>query len=185
MKKVINWFLLIIFFTTNVIIPLPLYSVQAAQIELDEHQTSNLEVIDKITNIETKSDYVFDKNALNSFKHFNVYDGHIVNLYFPGGTENLINLVHNSDTKIDGTLNSIKNGNIGGNLYFLNPHGIMISERGIVNVGSLTAVTPTTDFMDNVFSSPGIINQQKIFQITEGHIPITENGLISVKGAFL
>ncbi|CCU79431.1 hypothetical protein HSACCH_01331 [Halanaerobium saccharolyticum subsp. saccharolyticum DSM 6643] len=179
MKKFISWIFLVIFFITNVLIPGPLSSVYAQQIVVDQHNTSELKIINNVTNVRTNSDYVFDDgNALNSFEDFNVYQGNIVNLYLSDGTENLINLVHNSITNIDGTLNSIKDNDIGGSIYFLNPHGIMIGKTGVVNVGSLTAVTPTQNFMDNIFTSPGNI----IPQIIDGNIPITESGLISVRG---
>ncbi|MFW6273458.1 MAG: leukotoxin LktA family filamentous adhesin [Halanaerobium sp.] len=183
MEKFISWIFLIIFFTTNVLMPVPLFSVHAQQIVVDQHNTSELEIIDKVTNVRTNNEFIFDDgNALNSFEDFNVYQDNIVNLYLSNGTENLINLVHNSTTNIDGTLNSIKDNDIGGSIYFLNPHGIMVGKTGVVNVGSLTAVTPTQDFMDDIFTSPGNISQEKIIDITGGVIPVSKTGLISVRG---
>lgn len=83
---------------------------------------------------------VKDDNAFNSFTVFDVYQGNTVNLHLPGGTSNLINLVHGKQSNIDGILNSYKNGAIGGNVYFANPYGIIIGPTGVVNVGSLTAL---------------------------------------------
>src|SRR5690606_16617627 len=66
------------------------------------------------------------ENAFNSFSRFSVGAGDTVNLYLPTGTRNLLNLVHDERTQIDGVLNSIRNGGIGGNVYLANPHGVVV-----------------------------------------------------------
>jgi hypothetical protein len=133
-----------------------------------------------VTNISTET--VKNNNAFNSFKVFDVSQNNIVNLFLPENTENLINLVHNQASYIDGTLNSIKNNQIGGNVYFLNPHGIMIGAEGIINVGSLTAVTPTPTFMNSVFDSPNVPSMTAVNTIMNGSLPINSSGLISISG---
>jgi filamentous hemagglutinin family protein len=70
-----------------------------------------------VTNIST--DTVLNKNAFNSFSRFNVDLGQTVNLYVPSGAANLLNLVHSERSSINGVLNSIQNGQIGGNVFFL------------------------------------------------------------------
>ncbi len=121
-------------------------------------------------------------NAFNSFKIFNVGQGETANLHLPNGTANLINLVRDERTTISGILNSIKDGKIGGNVYFANPHGYLISSSGVVNVGSLTLATPTSAFVDNFFLSPGNPNNASVDALLNGTAPRNSEGAISVLG---
>ncbi|MCP4993268.1 MAG: leukotoxin LktA family filamentous adhesin, partial [Gammaproteobacteria bacterium] len=122
------------------------------------------------------------RNAFNSFSKFDVYQGNTVNLHVPASTTNLLNLVHSSGTQIDGILNSYKNGHIGGNIFFANPYGFVVGKSGVVNVGSLTAVTPTKGFMERFFESPGAPSAFATQQLIDGSVPINASGLISVQG---
>lgn len=58
-------------------------------------------------------------NAFNSFSQFKIGSGNTGNLILPNGTSNLINLISGNDPAVvNGVLNSYKNGQIGGNVYF-------------------------------------------------------------------
>lgn len=129
-----------------------------------------------------KTSTVSGKNAFNSFSNFDVYQGKTVNLYLPGHTLNLINLVRDKKTNIDGILNSIKNGSVGGNVFILNPHGIAIGKTGVVNVGSLMLSTPNKEFMDQVIAQDGSISELATKSVLAGDLPINPTGVISVKG---
>jgi len=153
----------------------------ANNIKIDGNTKTNINYeANNVTNISTET--VKNNNAFNSFKVFDVSQNNTVNLFLPKNTENLINLVHNQASYIDGTLNSIKNNQIGGNVYFLNPHGIMIGAEGIINVGSLTAVTPTPTFMNSVFDSPNVPSMTAVNAIMNGSLPINSSGIISISG---
>ena len=132
-----------------------------------------------ITNVTTNT--IRGNNAYNSFSTFNVNQGNTVNLFLPSGTDNLLNLV-NSQSSIDGILNSIKNGTIGGNLFFANPYGFIVGKNGIVNAGSFLAVTPTSAFMNQFFTAPGVPTPNATANLLNGTVPITPDGLISVLG---
>lgn len=121
-------------------------------------------------------------NAYNSFNRFNVNQGTTTNLFVPDAARNLVNLVHHERSQIDGILNSYRNGQIGGNVYFLNPHGIVIGQSGTVNVGSLNLQTPTQEYMRNLLSETGSISAVHERMIFDGTVPISPSGLISVKG---
>ncbi|MFW5986117.1 MAG: leukotoxin LktA family filamentous adhesin, partial [Halanaerobiales bacterium] len=158
-----------------------IYALAAGpQIVVDGKTATELEQEGNITDISTST--VSMDSAFNSFTRFNVNRDNIVNLYLPGNTSNLLNMVHSETSHINGILNSIKDNQIGGNVYFLNPHGIMVGSQGAVNVGSLTAVTPTTGFMDSVFTSAGDISASAVDKIKEGSIPVSDSGLINVAG---
>lgn len=125
---------------------------------------------------------VSGNTGFNSFSNFDVYEGNTANLHLPGGTANLVNLVHDKASQIDGVLNAYKNGAIGGNVFFLNPNGIMIGAGGVVNVGALTLVTPTREFMDSVITRDRGVNSAVAQAVLAGDIPLTHSGLVSVKG---
>jgi filamentous hemagglutinin family protein len=87
-------------------------------------------------------------NAFNSFSKFSGEQGITANLFLPGGTANLINMVRDRRTDIYGVLNAIRDGRIGGNVWFANPYGFVVEAGGVVDVGSLSVVTPTERFVD-------------------------------------
>lgn len=122
------------------------------------------------------------KNAFNSFSRFSVGAGDTVNLHLPSGTQNLLNLVHDERTQIDGVLNSIRNGNIGGNVYLANPHGVVVGAGGVVNTGALHLSTPTQAFMKRFFDAPGEPSVSATAQLLDGSLPIDPDGLISIRG---
>ncbi|MGE3771960.1 MAG: leukotoxin LktA family filamentous adhesin, partial [Gammaproteobacteria bacterium] len=122
------------------------------------------------------------ENAFNSFSRFSVGAGDTVNLYLPTGTRNLLNLVHDERTQIDGVLNSIRNGGIGGNVYLANPHGVVVGAGGVVNTGALHLSTPTQAFMRRFFEAPGVPSAEATAQLLSGTQPLDPDGLISVQG---
>lgn len=94
-----------------------------------------------ITNITTGTQR--GQTAFNSFGDFSVGAGNTVNLVVPDSASNLVNLVHNSQAVVNGTLNGVQGGKIGGNIIFADPNGMVVGASGVVNVGSLTITTPT------------------------------------------
>lgn len=121
-------------------------------------------------------------NAFNSFSAFSVGAGNTVNLYVPSSAINLINIVRDQRTDIYGVLNAIKDGRIGGNVWFANPNGLVVGATGVVNVGSLTVTTPTRQFVDGFFSSPGTPNPASVTQLLAGTAPRDAGAAISVQG---
>lgn len=86
--------------------------------------------------------------GLNKFKDFNVDSNELANLYFKQENSNqtLDTLVNTVENRIDiqGTVQAIRDNKIGGNLYFLSPKGMVIGAGGVINAGSLTAITTNT-----------------------------------------
>lgn len=121
-------------------------------------------------------------NGFNSFQHFNVGSGQIANLHLASGTANLINLVRDGRTTIDGMLNAFRDGKIGGNVYFANPNGFIVSASGVVNVGSLHISTPTHSFIDNFFDGTGNPNDAATALLLGGKAPRNALGVITLDG---
>ena len=157
----------------------PVILAAAPQIVPDGRTATRLEIDGNRTDIRT--DTIRGNKAFNSFDRFDVHRGNTVNLHLPGNTDHLLNLVHGKRSDIHGILNSYKNGDIGGNVYFANPFGVVIGQSGQVNVGSLHLSTPSRDFMDRMFEG-GDIRDQAVSQLMEGQVPVSRDGLISVRG---
>ena len=88
--------------------------------------------------------------ALNKFKQFDLSAGDIANMYFrldKNGADkgSLINLVNNR-IDIQGTVNAIKGGQIGGNLFFITPEGLTVGPSGVINAGSFTGLVLADDW---------------------------------------
>ncbi|HEX6971732.1 MAG TPA: leukotoxin LktA family filamentous adhesin, partial [Limnochordia bacterium] len=152
----------------------------AQSIVADGKTQTLIEVAGKVTDISTST--LVDGNAFNSFSEFSIDSGNVVNLHVPSSASNLLNLVHSDTSYIHGMLNSIKDGQIGGNVFFLNPHGFVVGSEGVVNVGTLTVLTPTQEFMDEFFAADGGPSETAVAQVLDGTVPIDENGLISIQG---
>ncbi|MGC6517440.1 MAG: leukotoxin LktA family filamentous adhesin [Candidatus Puniceispirillaceae bacterium] len=151
------------------------------QIVLDGRTSTQLIINQNVTDVYTST--VLGNTGFNSFSVFNVYEGNEVNLYLPDGASALMNMVHDQQTVIDGYLNAYKDGKIGGDVYFLNPHGVIVSNTGVMNVGSVQLVTPTQDFMANMFGANGMISAPQVTLVKDSQVPLSPLGLISVRGS--
>ena len=143
--------------------------------------------------------YNGENNAVNQFQKFQLDAGKIANLYFHTEKEsreaqNLLNFV---DTRIDinGTLNAIRNKQIGGNLFFLSPGGMAVGKGGVINTGALYVMAPslTQDYLDADQKSytilkgkfaTGAYGDTELDAIKNGaaNIRINASGTISVLG---
>jgi filamentous hemagglutinin family protein len=133
-----------------------------------------------VTNVTTAT--VRGANAFNSFSIFNVPHGTTANVHVPASAHNLINIVRDRRSDVHGVLNSIRDGRIGGNVWFANPHGFLVGPTGVVNVGALTLTTPTQAFVDKFFVSPGNPNDAAVSQLLAGTEPRNASGTIAVQG---
>ena len=120
--------------------------------------------------------------GFNSFSTFDVYAETTANLHLADGTGRLINVVRDSASHIDGVLNSYRDGRIGGDVYFLNPNGIIVGKTGVVNVGSISMSTPTAAFVEQLIARDGSISPTATQAVLAGDMPINEKGTISIKG---
>ena len=117
--------------------------------------------------------YNGNNNAVNQFQKFQLDAGKIANLYFhtendSREAQNLLNFV---DTRIDinGTLNAIRNKQIGGNLFFLSPGGMAVGKGGVINTGALYVMAPswTQDLTDK---------DQRSYEILKGNFATGDHG---------
>ena len=112
-----------------------------------------------IFNISTTTTNPAGNVGVNTFGKFNVSYGDIVNMNLINDQSKLVNLIFDSSaSQINGIVNSYMNGQIGGNVLFANPHGFVVGEHGVFNVGSLTLMTPKEDVMKKIFDGTNVNN---------------------------
>jgi len=121
-------------------------------------------------------------NAYNSFSQFREGQGNTVNLIVPGTARNLVNVVTGGPVDIQGTLNSYKNGVIGGNVIFADSYGFIVGASGVINVGSLSVVTPTKTTLDQLIAANGAVDNALANQVIHGNVPISSDGSVVIRG---
>ncbi|MEW5821043.1 MAG: leukotoxin LktA family filamentous adhesin, partial [Cyanobacteriota bacterium] len=150
------------------------------QIIIDGKTNTSLTIEGNNTTVSTKT--IKNNNAFNSFNQFNVDEKNTVNLLIPDNVRNLINLINAKSTIINGTVNSVKDNKIGGNVYLVNPYGITIGKKGIINVGSFFALTPNIEFANDIISPAGKIDDFSVSLLLNGQMPINQDASIIIEG---
>ena len=102
---------------------------------------------DKVYNIEVQKK-LSDQVGVNKFKDFTLDKGHIANIQFDK-LQTVANFVDNK-ININGTVNALRDGKIGGNLYFLSPNGIAVGASGVINAGSFTGMAVDKDYFNKL-----------------------------------
>ncbi|MGN0868451.1 MAG: leukotoxin LktA family filamentous adhesin [Akkermansia sp.] len=166
--------------TFAALLPLSVSAASAAMISPDGRTDTTVLQQGNVYNVYTGT--VRGNTGFNSFSTFDVYSGTTANLHLASGTANLVNVVRDKCSFIDGVLNSYKDGSIGGNVFFLNPHGIVVGSSGIVNTGSISMSTPTAAFIEQLIARDGAISEAATKAVLAGDMPINDKGLIAVKG---
>uniref|UniRef100_UPI003F7223E6 leukotoxin LktA family filamentous adhesin n=1 Tax=Methyloversatilis sp. TaxID=2569862 RepID=UPI003F7223E6 len=142
----------------------------AQAIQADGRTLTTVSTAGAVTDIRTGT--IAGNSGFNSFNTFSVNAGHTANLHVPSGAVNLVNIVRDARTDIHGTLNAIRDGRIGGNVFFANPHGFLVGAGGIVNVGALSMSTPTQRFADRFFVN-GQPDAGAVGQLLNGTAPLS------------
>lgn len=98
-------------------------------------------------------EYSSNNAAINHFSNFQLDAKNIANMHFgqQGGVDaaTLINLV-DSRADINGIVNAVRDGTIGGNLYFISSRGIAVGPEGVINAGRIGLIAPTDSYYQNL-----------------------------------
>ena len=124
--------------------------------------------------------------ATNAFSKFILDQNNVANLqmYKGGATANtLVNMVQGR-IDIRGTVNVLRNATtIGGNVFFLSPEGMAVGRTGVINAGSITALTPSTDwFNDHLQDNRVKVTAADMDALKAGTIPLNADGSIVIDG---
>ncbi|WP_426209752.1 leukotoxin LktA family filamentous adhesin [Massilia sp. TWP1-3-3] len=141
---------------------------------------TQLTVTGNVTNITTGT--IHGKTALNAFNLFQVGQNNTVNLVVPTNATHLVNLVTNAPVQVNGIVNSLKDGRIGGNVVFADPYGMIVGASGALNVGSLLVTTPSRQFLDGVIGTDGSIDALAVSTLVSGNAPASGLGAIRIDG---
>lgn len=135
-----------------------------------------------------------NKTGINRFDKFSLDAGNIANLHLnnASGTisaDRLLNFV-NQQIKVDGTVNAVKDGKIGGDLIFVSPQGMAVGSTGVINAGSFTAVAPTQDeyetwtgALGNSVLEADLFTDSYWSNLQSGDVPLNPNAVITVAGS--
>ena len=123
------------------------------------------------------------------YDNFNLSQGDIANLIFKYGNsrdiETFINLVNNG-VKIDGILNTMRDGNFyNGHAVFITPGGMAIGASGVLNVGTLSVITPTEEKYNTLKGEYDARNYTNINNISNLLNNEANVGNITVEGKIL
>lgn len=112
------------------------------------------------------------------FRQYNQFDlaaGDIANLIF-SGTKNgavrninsFINLVNNK-ININGIVNTMRDGNFyNGHAVFISPNGMTVGASGVLNVGTLSVVTPTAQKYNELINDYNYVTNSDNFKDVTG-----------------
>lgn len=150
------------------------------QIIPDGTTDTNLSHHCNITTVTTNT--IKGNSGFNSFVKFDVNKNNIVNLVLPRNTSNLVNLVHGKISNIQGTVNAIKNNVVGGNLYLVNPNGLIVGAQGKLNTGSLVVLTPTKSFMSEYLDDNGNISTTFTKNLMRKNFKTNPNAVVTING---
>ncbi|WP_303840572.1 leukotoxin LktA family filamentous adhesin [Selenomonas ruminantium] len=135
------------------------------------------------------ADKLVNSTAVNAFKNFELDAGRIANMHMgtaanPNAAGSLVNFVNNQ-VSISGTVNAVKNGGIGGNLYFLSPNGVVVGSSGVINAGSVHLMAPSQSQYNVLVGDSGVNDtafSQNWSKIQDGSIALNADATIKVAG---
>ena len=115
--------------------------------------------------------------GFRQYDNFNLSEGDIANLIFKYGTENVskfVNLVDNQ-VNINGLVNSMRDGKFyNGQAIFISPKGMVVGASGVINVGSLSVLTPTQSDYEKYKNSPDL----GYYRLDQNNADVTINGKV-------
>ncbi len=122
------------------------------------------------------------ETGFRQYENFTLSKGDIANLIFQYGEENVskfINLVNNQ-ININGIVNSMRDNQFyNGHAIFISPNGMVVGASGVLNVGSLSVLTPSETnykrYLNNGF-------QEDISSLQTGTADVTVEGKVFAKG---
>ena len=127
--------------------------------------------------------------GFRKYDNFTLSEGDIANLIYKYGNSKdintFINLVQNG-VNINGILNTMRDGGFyNGKAIFISPNGLTVGASGVLNVGSLGVITPTTDAYNNLKSEYAAGNYTNINNISHLLNRAENVGNVTINGKIL
>ena len=113
--------------------------------------------------------------GFRQYENFYLSKNDIANLIFKYGNRDISKFVNLVDGKVNiqGIVNTMRDGNFyNGHAIFISPNGMVVGESGVLNVGSLSVLTPSTSTYDKLKANPTAMKLKDIQNETNGDILI-------------
>ncbi len=151
-----------------------------ADVVADGRTATNIVTNGMVTDVTTNT--LVGGNAFNSFQQLSVGQLETLNLHQPDAAGALINIVRGGKTNVEGTLNTLKGGQIGGNVFIVNPDGLVVAKGGVINAGALTVSTAASSFAERLIDAAGSVDEGAVATLFAGTEPLSATGDIEVYG---
>ena len=116
--------------------------------------------------------------GVNSLLDLNVGAGTVANIHAPKGTGGTVNIITGGrGVVVDGTLNGMKNGQVGGELYIASPDGFTVGADGKVLAGRIGLSTPTKGFANRMIDADGTVDGDAVQSLVDGTARLGEGGI--------
>lgn len=113
--------------------------------------------------------------GFRQYENFYLSKNDIANLIFKYGNRDISKFVNLVDGKVNiqGIVNTMRDGNFyNGHAIFISPNGMVVGESGVLNVGSLSVLTPSTSTYDKLKANPTAMKLKDVQNETNGDILI-------------
>lgn len=113
--------------------------------------------------------------GFRQYENFYLSKGDIANLIFKYGNRDVSKFVNLVDGKVNiqGIVNTMRDGNFyNGHAIFISPNGMVVGESGVLNVGSLSVLTPSNSTYDKLKANPTAIKLKDVQNETNADILI-------------
>ncbi len=113
--------------------------------------------------------------GFRQYENFYLSKGDIANLIFKYGNRDVSKFVNLVDGKVNiqGIVNTMRDGNFyNGHAIFISPNGMVVGESGVLNVGSLSVLTPSNSTYDKLKANPTAMKLKDVQNETNGDILI-------------
>ncbi len=119
------------------------------------------------------------------YENFQLGKDDIANLIYKLGVKDIESFINLVDNKIDiqGIVNTMRDGNFyNGHAIFVSPNGMVVGASGVLNVGSLSVVTPQQGTYDALKGEYAVNNFDNIAEVSklkqDGNAPISIEGTV-------
>ena len=113
--------------------------------------------------------------GFRQYENFYLSKGEIANLIFKYGNRDVSKFVNLVDGKVNiqGIVNTMRDGNFyNGHAIFISPNGMVVGESGVLNVGSLSVLTPSNSTYDKLKANPTAMKLKDVQNETNADILI-------------
>ncbi|WP_165978844.1 leukotoxin LktA family filamentous adhesin, partial [Antarcticimicrobium luteum] len=151
----------------------PALQAAAQGIRPDGRTATTVTTKGRVTDVRTST--LSQGFGVNSLLDLNVGVGTVANIHAPKGAGGTVNIITGGrGVVVDGTLNGMKNGRVGGGLYIASPDGFTIGADGKILAGRIGLSTPTRGFARRMIGADGGVDGDAVRTLVDGNARLGE-----------